>query len=220
MRLGRFFGGSVAIKLGVLPRAISKPNLNQSNVFLDFVVRTLHFAVFPHLSRHHEAAAASIGRNKEAWNWIQSQVRTGIQDPEWGHKELISNIGASVRRLFRRIGNCRDPLYSSLKLASDLRELWRIVSGRRMKANAWRIESSHSGCAAFWEAVCRNSDRARRRRLWELAVSKAAGNGQILTEDAKLSLTNQKRWPNSHVSRAASMSPPMTNLFLRYPRTI
>ena len=58
--------GNMAVNLVVLPRAVPLPNLGNPEVYLDFPLRMLDFAVSPHLSRHPRAAAAGLGGRKEA----------------------------------------------------------------------------------------------------------------------------------------------------------
>ena len=73
--------GNVAIDSGVRPRALPSPILENPKVYSDFCMRMLDFAVFPHLSRRSQAAAAGVGGKKKARDWIQEQIREGVRNP-------------------------------------------------------------------------------------------------------------------------------------------
>ena len=52
-------------------------------------------------------------------------------------------------------------------MAYNLSELPLMASERRVRVNAWTMDSPHSGCGAFQEAAVRDNDRSRKRWLWE-----------------------------------------------------
>ena len=72
-------------------------------------------------------------------------------------------------------------------MALDLLGLRSIVSGRRVQVDAWRMDSTRTGRAAFWVVVPRNWGRARRRRLRSLAAPKVSGEGPIPRGAAEIS---------------------------------
>ena len=67
-----------------------------------------------------------------------------------------------------------------------LRELRSAVPDRRIKVNAWKLESTLTGCAALWDAGSRNLGHARRRWLRLLAASNVADDDPIRTEDSEI----------------------------------
>ena len=136
--------------------------------------------------RHAKATAADINRKGDAWEWIREQVRGWVRNPERRRRELVEKVGIVSSELFRRIENCRPPLYFPQKVAPGLRELQKIVSERSMRANVWRMESSHAECAAFWDAVSRSSDRAQGRWPWELVPARVVDGGPIRTKTGEI----------------------------------
>ena len=179
--------GNVAMNLGVRPQDFPEAGLHQSDGCPTFFLCTSAFAASPHLSRHPRAAAVGFGRRGEEWDWTRGQGREGVSDPAWWHGKLIDPIGIIPCRPFRRIGSCRYPLYFSPKMALALRELRSLVPECRIKANARRMEPTHSVRAPFWNAVLRNLGRARWRWFRVLAASKVADDGPIRTEGGGIS---------------------------------
>ena len=80
--------GNVAFNLGVGPRPVPMPNMQDPAIYLDFFARTLDSAIgrHPNLSRHPLAAAARPNGKRQAREWIQGLVRDKVSNPKWFHK--------------------------------------------------------------------------------------------------------------------------------------
>ena len=102
--------GSAAINLAVRPRAVPSPNLGYPVVSLDFFMRMPDIAVFPHLSRRPQAAAARIGGKGKACDWIQELNLEGARNPERFRQRLIFKFRFIFSRIFHRIRSCLSPL--------------------------------------------------------------------------------------------------------------
>ena len=77
------------MNLGVRPRPIPPPNLENPEVYLDLLIRMLDSAAFPHLSRRPQATAAGLVGRKGAWGRIREQMREGARNPAWFRRDLI-----------------------------------------------------------------------------------------------------------------------------------
>ena len=65
-----------------------RPTCRAQANFLDFFVRTLDFAVFPHRSCQPLTAPATLDGAKKAWEGIREQARGRASNPEWCHKDI------------------------------------------------------------------------------------------------------------------------------------
>ena len=106
----------------------------------------------------------------------------GVRDPERFRKDPVGAVRIISAQLSYRIGDCRLPLYVGPKVANKLFELRAIAAERRVRTNQWRMDSQRTECPENWQVVTGNSDRARRRLVWEHAKAKAWGSGQIRDE--------------------------------------
>ena len=72
---------------------------------------TLEFAISPHARHHLRAKAMGIKTRQDSRTRIATRARDYVQGPNWRHPDLLSHIIVAFSRAFRRIGECRDPLY-------------------------------------------------------------------------------------------------------------
>ena len=174
--------GTAAKTLGVNPTPPSKPDPHVPEVYPDFLSRTLDFAISSHRSRHPLAVASATDGESKAWKRIYGQVSEGVRDPERFRKDPVGAVRIISAQLSYRMGDCRLPLYVGPKVANKLFELRAIAAERRVRTNQWRMDSQRTECPENWQVVTGNSDRARRRLVWEHAKAKAWGSGQIRDE--------------------------------------
>ena len=109
----------------------------------------LDFVVFSRLRRHPLAAAAEIHGRRREWKWIRGQFHEGVRNLERFRKDRVDRIGIDFAQLFHRNGDCRLPSHSVRTMATDVHEMRRIVSGRRIQVNCWKMGSAHSGRGAY-----------------------------------------------------------------------
>ena len=70
-----------------------------------------------------------MGSNKRA---IQERAHYGVSNREWYRRDLIGKICIMLAQLFHRIRDCHSPLHVGPKMSGEVREMRRMVSGRRI----------------------------------------------------------------------------------------
>ena len=99
--------GAVAKKSGVYPTPSPEPAPQDPGANPDFFAKTSDFAISPKTGRRALSIASGADGNTNAWKWTYDQVRTGLSDPRWLHRDSADAVGATLARLFRRIGDYR-----------------------------------------------------------------------------------------------------------------
>ena len=105
-----------------------------SSSFGGALMHELDYAIFPHVNNHPRAVFSGLGDREGSWNWFLMRVRHGVKDPQWRRSELADNLSAPLPKLFRRIGDCRYPLYLAPKVSVELLEICAVLCGRRVDA--------------------------------------------------------------------------------------
>ena len=150
--------GGLARASGAAPALPPSPDFRDPGQYLDFFSRTLDFAIFPRKSRHPLAITAGFGGKARVWGWLVYEVRTGVPDPEWRHRESIDRFGIVLARLFREIGDCRLSPSAGPSPAAQLFEMWNAVTNYGFSRNQWALGANDAECKEFFdggETQCR-----------------------------------------------------------------
>ena len=89
----------------------SSPSLNLDNpeIYLEFLKVASGASFSPHVRCHPHAEAMGIKTRPDAWAWIANRVTGHMPDPQWQQADRAAKTGATSQRTSRRIGAPRYP---------------------------------------------------------------------------------------------------------------